>query len=569
VAIVTATASTDLAAGARTPPRAVAWLLLSASGAAVLAAGLVGTALILVRAGATPPIPVRFWGWFAVACGLTVASLGLRALRWVFLLRRAGVRIPIRDAYIGYFSGLSLLLVPFLVGEILVRAFVQRARSRVPLAATCVVNVWERWLDLVALAAVAVLAAPSAWSATAWGLAVPIAIAGFVRPIRDAALTVVVWLGHMGARRVAGPGGRAGADGQVARADVARLTEHRAWLTALVVSLAAWALPALGLWGLASSWHAGFTLRAAEAAYASSALAGGLVLAPGGILMVGGRLLAALTAGGMGEPAAVVTVIAIRLATAGVAVALGAVFVGIHLRTRGRPAGAHFDAIASAYDVQIPEARRLQLLTRKTTMMAHALTGRTIGRRGLDVGCGQGWYVARMRELGFDVAGIDDSAGQVELARRHAGEASIEQGSALAVPASDAAFDFVYVINVLHHLGSIDEQRAAFAELLRVLRPGGLLFVHEINTRNVLFRFHMGYVFPSLNCIDEGHERWLLPHRLDTFTAAPVVHTEYFTFLPEFLPAFFVRALGPFERLLEASPLRVYSAHYMAVVQKP
>ena len=112
-------------------------------------------------------------------------------------------------------------------------------------------------------------------------------------------------------------------------------------------------------------------------------------------------------------------------------------------------------------------------------------------------------------------------------------------------------------------------QRAAFAEMLRVLTPGGTLFVHEINTRNLLFRFYMGYVFPSLNCIDEGVERWLLAHRLDQYTAAPLVDVRYFTFLPDFVPAVVVRWFAPVERWLEQSGGRVYSAHYMAVLRKP
>jgi hypothetical protein len=122
---------------------------------------------------------------------------------------------------------------------------------------------------------------------------------------------------------------------------------------------------------------------------------------------------------------------------------------------------------------------------------------------------------------------------------------------------------------VLHHLPSTSDQRRAFAEIERVLRPGGLLFVQEIHTRNVLFRFYMGYVFPTLNCIDEGVERWLLPDRLPNETSMAVVATEYFTFLPDFLPHTVVSLFRPIERLLEASPLRVYSAHYMAVLQKP
>jgi SAM-dependent methyltransferase len=145
----------------------------------------------------------------------------------------------------------------------------------------------------------------------------------------------------------------------------------------------------------------------------------------------------------------------------------------------------------------------------------------------------------------------------------------LDHGSLLRIPEPDASYDFVYTINVLHHLASVEEQRKAFAELVRVLRPGGVLLVHEINTRNILFRFYMGYVFPTLNCIDEGVERWLLPHRMALYTDAPLVELRYFTFFPDFLPQAVVRVLSPLERLLEGSALRVYSAHYMAVLRKP
>ena len=154
------------------------------------------------------------------------------------------------------------------------------------------------------------------------------------------------------------------------------------------------------------------------------------------------------------------------------------VFVAIHLRTARADSATHFDDIADAYDVQIPEARREALLGKKTALMREVLQGRAAGLKGLDVGCGQGAYVARMRELGFEVSGIDASAGQVRLAARNVGEPGVVQvGSVLEIPAADASYDFLYVINVLHHLNSIEEQRKAFAELLRVLKPGGLIFV--------------------------------------------------------------------------------------------
>ena len=538
----------------------MAWVLLLASATAVLLTGLFGTALILGSLTRWPsPVAPAFWVRLLAAFGLTMASLAVRSLRWVFLLRRAETRIPIRDAYIGYFAGLSLLLAPFLLGEIAVRVLVHRARGKVPAATTIVVNLWERTLDLMALGAIAgtlgIALGGGIWS----GAMLVLAAASFVGPVRRS------WL-----RLIAGIGRRVGRAFEPAAApDFDRLAWLRTWLAAFAASIVAWTLPGIGFWALAGAWGHPFGLLESEHAYATSAGLGGLVLAPGGVLVAGTRLMEALESAGFPAGSAALSVLGIRLATVGVATVLGGVFLLMHLRSPVAADASHFDAIADAYDVQIPEARREALLERKTALMRQALEPVAPGGRGLDAGCGQGAYVARMRALGFDVDGIDASAGQVDLASRKLGAAGVvTTGSVLNIPAEDNSRDFAYVINVLHHLPSVDAQRRAFAELMRVLRPGGLLFVHEINTRNLLFRFYMGYVFPSLNCIDEGVERWLLPHKLAVYTDVPVADVHYFTFLPEFLPRRLVSLLTPVERLLEASPLRMYSAHYMAVLRK-
>ena len=551
----------QIAGTVRRPPRALAWVLLLASAAAVLLTGLAATVLLLYRLSVRPtPIGPAFWIWLLAAGGLTVLSLGLRALRWIFLLRRSETRIPIRDAYIGYLAGLSLLFAPFLLGEIAVRAFVHRARGRVPVGTTAVVNLWERWLDMVALAGLAGAMAMLSGQTSAWSICLLAAAASTMfGPVRRTGLEAAVMIVRPLARLA----------GDVELGDFRRLATRRSWLVGLATSLAAWILPGVAFWGLSGVWGPPVGLARAEMAYASSAFGGGLVLAPGGVLVAGGQLLAALGEAGFSEAAAALTVVGIRIATAGLSTVVGGVFLLMHLRSRVDNA-SHFDTLADTYDVQIPEARRQALLTKKTELMREIIAVHRVGNRGLDVGCGQGWYVARMRELGFEVTGIDASAGQVQLAAEHVGEPGvIAVGSALQIPAADDSYDFVYSINVLHHLASTEEQQAAFAELFRVLRPGGLLFVHEINTRNLLFRFYMGYVFPSLNCIDEGVERWLLPNRLASYTDVPVIDVRCFTFLPEFIPATLARLLAPIERRLESSPLGIYSAHYMAVLQKP
>lgn len=538
----------------------MAWVVLLASAAAVLLTGLIGTVLILGNLSSSVAILTpAFWLRLAAGAGLTVASLALRSLRWIFLLRRAEVRIPIRDAYIGYFAGLSLLLTPFLLGEIAVRAWVLRVRGRVPVASTIVVNLWDRALDLAALAFIAAAASAALGQAGAMiGGLLALGVATLVKPVRRAGLSLAAALARPAARWFDGG----------AEPHLARLVQTRAWLPALSASIVAWLLPGAALWLLAGAWQPAIGPVEAQRAYATSSALGGLVLAPGGILVAGTYLLDTLAESGFDADLAALVVIAARLATVGVATVLGGVFVLIHLRSAPEASASHFDAIADAYDVQIPASRRDALLERKTAMMRDAIAALGIGSRGLDVGCGQGGYVARMRELGFDTHGIDASAGQVAIAARHVGGSRLVGiGSALDIPAADGSYDFVYIINVLHHLPSVADQRRAFAELFRVLRPGGVLFVHEINTRNPLFRFYMGYVFPSLNCIDEGIERWLLPHKLNTYTEAPVVDVRYFTFLPDFVPQAIVRLLTPIEQLLEASPLRIFSAHYMAVLQ--
>jgi ubiquinone/menaquinone biosynthesis C-methylase UbiE/uncharacterized membrane protein YbhN (UPF0104 family) len=541
------------------PPRAVVWVLLVASATAILFVGGLATTLLLGRVGAWPPAEANFWLRLLAACALTLVSLSLRAVRWIFLLRRSETRIPIRDAYIGYFAGLSLLFAPVLLGEIAVRAWILKRRGGVPLATTAVVNIWERVLDLIALGVVSAAAGlinghrdSSIWQAIAAGAVM------LMPPVRRVVLTAVVIVARWGARWFAAP----------EPSSFERLETTRCWLPAFAASMVVWLLPGMGLWLLSGGWGDAVSLVAAEQVYSRAATLGATLLVPGGVLIAGPGMLAMLGAHGVPAPAATLIVFGVRLATVGVSVAFGVIFVIVHLRSLPAASATHFDDIADAYDVQIPESRRLSLLERKTGLMREVLAAQGIGGRGLDVGCGQGAYVARMRTLGFEVSGIDASSGQVRLAAEKIGSGDLVcVGSALNIPASDDSYDFLYVINVLHHLGSTEEQRRAFNELMRVLKPGGLLFVHEINTRNALFRFYMGYVFPSLNCIDEGVERWLLPQQLGQYTDAPVADVRYFTFLPDFVPQPIARLLGPLERWLESSSLRVYSAHYMAVLK--
>jgi len=176
----------------------MAWVLLLASAAAVLVIGAASTLLILGSLTPAVAVPGLFWLSFAAACAATVVSVGIRSLRWVFLLRRASVRIPIRDAYIGYFSGLSLLFAPFLIGEIAIRAHVLRARGRVPISTVVVVNLWERALDLTALAAIAAAAGvATAADSRVVGVSIALVLATLIYLAFDRLLTLTLPAGPL------------------------------------------------------------------------------------------------------------------------------------------------------------------------------------------------------------------------------------------------------------------------------------------------------------------------------------------------------------------------------------
>ncbi len=176
-----------------------------------------------------------------------------------------------------------------------------------------------------------------------------------------------------------------------------RLVRGSTWATALLTSIAAWLLPAAGVWVFVASSGAAMTRLQTMWTFVSASLIAGVTFAPGGVVVTGGRLLDGFAAAGVPDGAAALLALGIRLATAGVSTAFGLVFLVVHLRSEGTLPTDHFDAIAEAYDVQIPEARRQALLTRKTGMMrerleryghwTHAASTSDADRAGMSAAC--------------------------------------------------------------------------------------------------------------------------------------------------------------------------------------
>ncbi|MEM8959662.1 MAG: class I SAM-dependent methyltransferase [Pseudomonadota bacterium] len=97
----------------------------------------------------------------------------------------------------------------------------------------------------------------------------------------------------------------------------------------------------------------------------------------------------------------------------------------------------------------------------------------------LDIGAGDGANAARIAEAGATVTGLEIDAERVAHARaEQRGKIAMVEGRAEALPVSDGAFDLVTFFFSLHHVPPV-VHRAAFAEIARVLRPGGQVFVAD------------------------------------------------------------------------------------------
>jgi ubiquinone/menaquinone biosynthesis C-methylase UbiE len=148
------------------------------------------------------------------------------------------------------------------------------------------------------------------------------------------------------------------------------------------------------------------------------------------------------------------------------------------------------------------------------------------GDHVLDVGCGPGRSLGTLANLAPEgrIVGADPSSLMAELAvKRNAAlvrarRVEIITASAASLPFADAAFDKALCVHVLYFWNDINR---AFAEIARVLKPGGklaLLFRTSADVKAVkafpaeVYRFpSLDEVFVLLDRADLCAEQWAEP----------------------------------------------------------
>jgi SAM-dependent methyltransferase len=227
-----------------------------------------------------------------------------------------------------------------------------------------------------------------------------------------------------------------------------------------------------------------------------------------------------------------------------------------------------------SYVWRFGQDRRLDLIRRYSTLE---------GGRILDVGCGLGTYVRKLRAFSPDVYGVDIDPDKVAQAQKELGHISVSPAEELPFPAD--FFDVILLHEVLEH---VDDDHKAVREAYRVARVGGrmVIFVpnrlYAFETHGVYWRgvYHFGNI-PLVGYLPSALRNRLAPHvrayttsglhhLFDGLACRIVVHTQIYPGYDNiaYRHPGVARVLRGLTYALESTPLRVLGLSHLIVVEK-
>ncbi len=152
--------------------------------------------------------------------------------------------------------------------------------------------------------------------------------------------------------------------------------------------------------------------------------------------------------------------------------------------------------------------------------------------RILEAGCGTGHFAAVLRErYGAQVTAIDLESEGLRYCRSRRGIAAA-QASIAALPFPGGAFDLVTSMDVIVHFPE-GEEAAPFTELVRVLRPGGLLLLRAaalpvFRSRHSAFTWErQRFTRPRLAALAAAHGLEVLRLTYANFFLTPIAFLKF------------------------------------------
>jgi SAM-dependent methyltransferase len=138
----------------------------------------------------------------------------------------------------------------------------------------------------------------------------------------------------------------------------------------------------------------------------------------------------------------------------------------------------YYDAFSETYEDRRHAGYHLMIDDLESGLVERAAEG----RYALEVGCGTGLILERVARRASRAVGIDLSAGMISHAKDRGLDVQI--ASATDLPFADESFDVCYSFKVLAHVPPLER---ALAEMARVTKPGGRVFIELYNKHSLRY----------------------------------------------------------------------------------
>jgi len=98
----------------------------------------------------------------------------------------------------------------------------------------------------------------------------------------------------------------------------------------------------------------------------------------------------------------------------------------------------------------------------------------------LDVGCGNGLMLSKLKKNSSNIAGIDYAEAMIEQAKKIVPEADLYAGEAKKIPFPDSTFDRVLCFSISHYFPNDEYIYQAIDEIIRVCKDDAIILVGDI-----------------------------------------------------------------------------------------
>jgi ubiquinone/menaquinone biosynthesis C-methylase UbiE len=164
-----------------------------------------------------------------------------------------------------------------------------------------------------------------------------------------------------------------------------------------------------------------------------------------------------------------------------------------------------YDRVAAGYDSRYARNTYIGV---EQALASFVEDSRPSRLRVLEIGCGTGHWMRRLRESNVIAFGLDLSVGMLAIARDTLSGRLIRAG-ADSLPFGTASCDRLFCVNALHHFS---DKAAFITDARRVLRSGGGLLTAGLDPHNGQDQWWIYDYFPA--ALAEDRKRYLPTERI-------------------------------------------------------